>query len=64
VAAVAEMGFSAASKQKLVQFDGFLKQFIGALVCSLMEANGFMKSNKKKSIPHHAYTKGEFYQQA
>ena len=62
VAGIAEISFDTTSQQSFVQFDGFLKQFIGALVCSLMEANGFTKSGKKKSVPHHAYTKGEFYQ--
>lgn len=61
VAGVAETSFNAASQQNIIQFDGFLKQFVGALVCTLMEANGFTKSGKKKSVPHHAYTKGEFY---
>jgi hypothetical protein len=64
VAGVAEISVNATSKQHVVAFDGFLKQFIGALVCSLMEANGFLKSGKKKSVPHPAYTKGEFYQKA
>jgi len=61
VAGIAEISFDATSQQSVVQFDGFLKQFIGALVCSLMEANGFAKTGKKKSVPHHAYSKGEFY---
>ena len=64
VAGIAEISFNATSQQGTIQFDGFLKQFVGALVCTLMEANGFTKSGKKKSIPHHAYTKGEFYQKA
>lgn len=38
-----------------------LKQFIGAVVCCLMEANGYEKTNKKKAIPHDAFSKGEFY---
>jgi hypothetical protein len=63
VAGVAKICYDATSHEKVVPFDGFLKQFIGALVCNLMEANGFSKSGKKKSVPHHAYTKGEFYHQ-
>ena len=39
----------------------FDKQFIGAVVCSLMEANGYEKTGKKRSIPHNAFTKGEVY---
>ena len=61
MAGIAETCYFATSQQKVVPFDGFLKQFIGALVCNLMETNGFSKSGKKKSVPHHEYTKGEFY---
>jgi hypothetical protein len=64
VAGIAEISFNATSQQSIIQFDGFLKQFIGALVCTLMEANGFTKSGKKKSVPHREYTKGEFYQKS
>lgn len=64
VAGIAEISFNATSQQGTIQFDGFLKQFVGALVCTLMEANGFTKSGKKKAVPHHAYTKGEFYQKS
>jgi hypothetical protein len=45
--------------KELTDFD---KQFIGAVVCSLMEANGYEKTGKKRSIPHKAFTKGEVYQ--
>lgn len=38
------------------------KQYIGALVCALMEANGYKKTGKKKAIPHKAFTKGEVYE--
>jgi len=38
-----------------------LKQFIGAVVCSLMEANEYEKTGVKKSIPHKAFSRGEFY---
>ncbi len=62
VAGVADVCFKEVSKQKDIQFNGFFKQLIGALVCCLMEANGFEKTGKKKSIPHSAFTKGEFYQ--
>lgn len=40
----------------------FDKQFIGAVVCSLMEANGYGKTGKKRSIPHKAFTKGKVYE--
>lgn len=45
--------------KELTDFD---KQFIGAVVCSLMEANGYEKTGKKRSIPHKAFTKGEVYE--
>ena len=62
VSGVAEICFHATTQQNVVPFNGFLKQYIGAIVCVLMEANGYSKTGKKKSIPHHAFTKGEFYQ--
>lgn len=37
------------------------KQFVGALVCSLMLANGYAKTGKKRSIPQDGWTKGEVY---
>ena len=37
------------------------KRFCGALVCALMEANGFSKTGRKRAIPHKAFTKGEVY---
>ena len=47
-----------------LKIENYLKQFIGAVVCVLMESNGFAKTGKKKSVPHHAFTKGEFYSSA
>ena len=41
----------------------FKKQFIGAVVCKLMEENGFEKTGKKKSVPLQYFTRGEVYQQ-
>ena len=61
VSGVANPCYNATSEQNVIPFDGFLKQFIGALVCTIMEANGYEKSGRKKSVPHHAFTKGEFY---
>lgn len=40
------------------------KQFIGAAVCTLMEANGYSKTGRKRAIPHPDFTKGEVYQPA
>ena len=62
VSGIAELCFHATAQQNIVPFNGFLKQYIGALVCCLMEANGYSKTGKKKAIPHNAFTKGEFYQ--
>ena len=61
VSGIAEICFHTTDQQNTIPFDGFLKQYIGALICSLMEANGFSKTGKKKSVPHHAFIKGEFY---
>lgn len=61
VTSVAEVCFNEAKKKKNYQFSARVKQYIGALVASLMAANGYKKSGKKKSIIHRAYTRGEFY---
>lgn len=63
VAGIAEMCYQAVQVQTSVEWSGFVKQFIGAIVCCLMEANGFQKTGTKKAIPHHAFTKGEMYRQ-
>ncbi len=47
-----------------VSLDSFTKQFIGAAVCVLMEANGYMKTGTKKSVPHASFSTGEFYVRA
>ena len=39
----------------------FMKQFIGAVTCYLMESNGYKKSHKKKTIPHDCFSKGEVF---
>lgn len=41
---------------------GFHKQFIGAVVRTLMEANGYQKTGTKRAIPHKDFSKGEFYE--
>jgi len=61
VAGVAERCFKAVENQDTIEWGGYLKQFIGAVVCTLMEANDYKKTGKKKSVPHHAFTKGEVY---
>jgi hypothetical protein len=40
----------------------FDKQFIGGVICSLMEANGYQKTGTKRAISHEAFSKGEFYE--
>ncbi len=57
IAEIAVQEFVRGGKE-LTDFD---KQFIGAVVCSLMEANRYEKTGKKRSIPHNAFTKGEVY---
>lgn len=61
VSGVAELCYIAVKGQSVIQWTPYVKQFIGAVVCSLMEANGYLKTGKKKSIPHPAFTKGEVY---
>ena len=41
--------------------DSFTKQFIGAVVCCTMEANGYEKTGQKRSVKHPSFSKGEFY---
>jgi hypothetical protein len=61
VTSVAELCYNEARKKKGFQFTGRVKQFIGAMIASLMAANGYSKTGRKKSIIHRAYTRGEFY---
>lgn len=61
VTSVAEVCYNEARKRKGFKFTGRVKQFIGAMIASLMIANGYKKSGRKKSIIHRAYTRGEFY---
>jgi len=61
VTSVAELCYNEARKKKGFQFTGRVKQFIGAMIASLMSANGYIKTGRKKSIIHRAYTRGEFY---
>ncbi len=61
VTSVAELCFNEAKKRKGFKFNSRMKQFIGAMIASLMIANGYKKTGRKKSIIHRAYTRGEFY---
>ena len=61
VTSVAELCYNEAKKRKGFKFTGRMKQFIGAMIATLMLANGYLKTGRKKSIIHRAYTRGEFY---
>lgn len=61
VAGIAEICYQTVLENETIEWRGFVKQFIGAVVCKLMEDNGFKKTDTKKSVPHPKFTKGEFY---
>ncbi len=61
VTSVAELCFNEARRRPGFTFNSRMKQFIGAMITSLMTANGYKKTGRKKSIIHRAYTRGEFY---
>ena len=60
VAGIARCCHEEALRRK-VQWSGYLKQYIGAVVCMSMEANGFRKTGTKRTVPHPNFTKGEVY---
>ncbi len=62
VAGIADVCYKLVIENGTIEWRDFTKQFIGAVVCKLMEDNGFKKTAIKKSVPHHEFTKGEFYQ--
>jgi len=62
VAGIAKVCYKTVLDQGTLEWRGFIKQFIGAVVCKLMEENGFVKTGVKKSVPHPNFTKGEVYQ--
>ena len=45
-----------------IKWRGHTKQFIGAVVCKLMEDNGFKKAEISKSVPHPKCNQGQFYE--
>ena len=57
----AELAYKAVTSQNVIVWDARIKQFCGAVVCCLMEANGYRKSGERKNVRHSAFTKGEFY---
>lgn len=64
VAGIAHICDLAAKEQGIdLKTDRFAKQAIGAIVCVLMEANGFQKTAERKAIPAAAFTKGTVYKE-
>ena len=61
---IAEECYQLVIDKGTIEWRGFTKQFIGAVICKLMEANGYKKTGTKKSVPHPKFTKGEVYQLA
>lgn len=61
VLAVAEQSTSIIAKYESSGSASFCKQFIGSVICVLMEANGYKKTGKKKSVPHKSFSTGECY---
>ncbi len=43
--------------------DFFVKQAIGAIVATLLEANGFVKTGERKAITQKSFTKGMTYKE-
>jgi hypothetical protein len=61
IAGIAEICYQTVLEHEAIEWSHFVKQFIGAVVCKLMEDNGFEKTGTKKSVPHAKFTKGELY---
>jgi hypothetical protein len=61
VTGIADSCYSTVKNQDEIEWKGYVRQFIGAVVCALMEANNYEKTGKKRSVLHHAFTKGEVY---
>jgi len=61
VLSVADDSRNIAASNKNISLDNFTKQFIGSVVCSLMEANGYMKTGRKRRVPHESFSVGECY---
>ena len=59
VAGIAKIAYRTATEQGL--WNGYVKQCIGALICTLMEANDYEKTGRKRSIPHPEFSRGEVY---
>ena len=61
VAGVAKNCFVFVMIGKKLEWTNFVKQFIGAVVCTMMEANGFEKTGKRKAVPLKMMTKGVMF---
>ncbi len=62
VAGVAEICYEEINRVGSVQISGYIKQFIGAVICCLMEFNNYKKTGIKRAVPHAKFTKGEVYE--
>jgi len=62
VLSVADNAKRLVSTNPEITLDSFTKQYIGAAICSLMEANGYSKTGRKRRVPHEAFSVGECYQ--
>jgi len=62
VSGIAENCYKLVIENGTIEWRDYTKQFIGAVVCKLMEDNGYKKTGTKKSVSHPKFTKGEFYQ--
>ena len=58
---IAEMAFQAVDEKDDILWNDNLKRFCGAVICCLMEANGYAKSGERKNVRNKAFKKGEFY---
>ena len=63
VSGVAEICYQEAIRNQPHKSFGYIKQYIGAVVCCLMESNNHRKTGEKRAIPHAKFTKGEVYKQ-
>lgn len=62
VTGVAGICYKEVNRVGSVQFSGYIKQFIGAVICCLMEFNNYKKTGIKRAVPHAKFTKGEVYE--
>lgn len=64
ISGIAEDCYKLVLESETIEWRGYTKQFVGAVVCKLMEDNGYKKTGTKKSVPHKEFNVGEFYQLA